>query len=115
MKDFEDSVYLNNFGIILKKLRHSKGITQEQLAEMLQITPSSITMYESGVRNPSIKILLKLSNLFNISIDELINISPKKYNSITEVSLGISEDELNNLTPEQRQSIRDFIEFIKNK
>ncbi len=114
MKDFEDSVYLNNFGITLKKLRHSKGLTQEQLAHTLQITPSAITMYESGTRNPSIKVLLKLSNIFNISIDELINVSYTN-NTMIEALLGISVDEFNSLTPTQRQSIRYFIDFVKNK
>lgn len=114
MKDFEDSVYLNNFGITLKELRQSRGLTQEHLARILDITPSAITMYESGARNPSIKILIKLSNFFNVSIDELINILPH-HNNIDEAILGISSKEFNNLTNKQKQSIRDFIEFIKNK
>lgn len=115
MKDFVDSVYLSNFGLTLKELRHSRGFTQEQLANLLNVTPSSITMYEAGARNPSIKILLKLSNIFDISIDELINVFPKQYTNINEAFLGISAEEFNSLTNEQKQSIRDFIAFIKNK
>lgn len=113
MKDFEDSVYLSNFGLTLKQLRLSRGLTQERLAKILEITPSAITMYESGARNPSIKVLIKLSKFFNVSIDELINILPCQ-NNIDEAILGISSKEFNSLTNKQKQSIRDFIEFIKN-
>lgn len=114
MHNFEDDVYLNNFGLTLKELRQSKGLTQEQLAKAIDITPSAITMYESGTRNPSVKILIKLSHFFNISIDKLINILPVN-DDINETILGISLEDFNNLSLADKQSIRNFIDFIKNK
>lgn len=113
MRDFEDNVYLNNFGLTLKEIRQSRGLTQEQLAKAIDVTPSAITMYESGARNPSVKVLIKLSHFFNVSIDKLINVLPID-NDINESVFGISLKDFNNLSSSDKQSIKNFINFIKN-
>lgn len=57
----------------IKKLRESKGLTQKQLAYKIGVSAVTITRYENNDREPNIKILNKLSTVFNISIDSLIN------------------------------------------
>lgn len=103
------------FGNTLRNLRKSNNYTQEKLAEKLGVSINSIAMYENGNRFPSIKMLTMISKLFNVSIDELIGNSINAKNNIDEAILGISAEEFNNLSPSDRQSIRDFINFIKNK
>lgn len=69
-----------NIGEKLIKLRKEKHMTQEQLSEMLGITRQTLSNWESNITSPNLKDINKLSETFNISIDELIgkrNISQK--------------------------------------
>ncbi len=56
----------------LKRLRSDKGITQEQLAEMLFISRQSVSSWENDRTQPDIQMLGKLSEIFGVSIEELI-------------------------------------------
>lgn len=53
-------------------LRRSIGINQQQLAEKLHISPSTVGMYEQGRRTPNVDILVQMSRIFNVSLDYLI-------------------------------------------
>ena len=61
------------FGQKLKNLRTSNNLTQEQLAESIFVTRTAVSKWETDNGYPSIDSLKQLSNLFNISIDELIS------------------------------------------
>lgn len=61
------------FGQKLKKLRGENNLTQEQLADRIFVTRTAISKWETGNGYPSIDSLKALSNLFGISIDELIS------------------------------------------
>lgn len=52
--------------------RHKAGMTQEQLAEKLGVTPSCITMWETGNRKPDIINLKKLARILGCTTDELL-------------------------------------------
>lgn len=65
-------MYLENFSDKLKKIRLSNNLTQTQLAKILETTKQAISLYESGKSTPSIFILIKISEYFNISIDSLV-------------------------------------------
>jgi len=56
----------------LKALRKAKGFTQEEAAEMLNISPQSISKWERGDTYPDITLLPTLANLYKVSVDELI-------------------------------------------
>lgn len=56
----------------LKKLRKTQNLTQEQLAEKLNVSRQAITKWETSDGTPDIENLKQISNFFNISIDELI-------------------------------------------
>lgn len=57
----------------IKRLRKEKNLTQIELAEYLEVSASSIGMYEQGRREPDFKILKKMSLFFNVSVDNLID------------------------------------------
>lgn len=57
----------------LQELRKQKGITQEELAEMLFVSRSAISKWESGGGYPNIDSLKALSNFYSITIDELLS------------------------------------------
>ena len=56
----------------LAKLRKDKGITQLELANVLNFTDRNISKWENGQSLPSIDILLILSSFFNVSIDDML-------------------------------------------
>ena len=56
----------------LKKIRNSKLMTQQEVAEKLNITQATYSGYESGKYQPSVDILIAMSKLFKVSIDYLV-------------------------------------------
>ena len=56
----------------LKKIRKLKGYSQLKVAMDLSISRESLSYYENGKRNPDLKLLIDMSNYFNVSIDYLI-------------------------------------------
>ena len=61
-----------NLNQLLKKFRIKNGMTQEQLADKVHVSHQTISKWEKGINTPSIDNLLILSDLYNISLDELI-------------------------------------------
>lgn len=68
---------MNGFGERLKELRLAAGLSQEKLANQLQITVKSIQRYESGYR-PDTYDLVKLATYFNVSTDYLLGLKSYK-------------------------------------
>lgn len=56
----------------IRNERKNKRITQEELAEMLEVSPTHVKHIESGHRKPSIEILFGLAKILNISLDEVV-------------------------------------------
>ena len=60
------------FGEKLKKERELRNWSQEYLAEQIHVSRQSVSKWETGKNYPSIEIIIDLSDLFEISIDELL-------------------------------------------
>lgn len=59
----------------LKELREGKGLTQVQLAEILNISKSAIANYESGLREPKDnRLWKKIASYFNVTVDYLMDV-----------------------------------------
>lgn len=80
------------FGDTLKALRQSRHLTQAQLARRLQVSGSTIGMYEQGRRVPHGEMLGKIASLFGVTVDYLLG---------EHSGAGVSE--LTELTPQIRQ------------
>lgn len=61
-----------NFGSILKNLRTSRGITQGELAMMLDVSRSTVGMYETGGREPDFETMEAIADIFNVDMDYLM-------------------------------------------
>ena len=57
-------------GNIIKKLRERKNMSQDELAEQLNITRQAISRYENGDRGVNQDLLFQLASIFNVKIDE---------------------------------------------
>ena len=68
-----------NFSDNLIKLRKGKSWSQEDLAEKLGISRQAVSKWEVGTSKPDIDNVIKISKLFEVSIDELVNNLKKMY------------------------------------
>ena len=63
-------------GARIAALRREAGMSQAQLAQALQISPSAVGMYEQGRREPSADTLVALSEIFGVTTDYLLTGKP---------------------------------------
>lgn len=73
-----------NFRTRLKQLRNEKKINQRELANFLKVAPSTISMYESGQREPNFEVLESLADFFNVDLNYLLGKSDKTTKLIIE-------------------------------
>ena len=59
-------------GARIAALRRAKGWSQGDLAQMLQVSPSAVGMYEQGRREPSAQMLVAMAEFFNVTTDYLL-------------------------------------------
>lgn len=93
----------------LKKIREYMGLTQEQVATILNIGRDAIIRIEKGTRKIDIEELLKFSKLYNISLEELTDESYIEDEEVMIFARGFEK-----LTEKDRKEILDLIE-LKNK
>lgn len=63
---------MSKMGVFLQELRKEQGLTQEQLGEKLHISGKTISRWETGTYMPPLEMLLALSELYGVSMNELV-------------------------------------------
>ena len=63
---------MNITGKNIRRQRTKKGLTQDQLAERLNVTRQAISNWETGKTQPDIETVTRLAEIFEISVEELI-------------------------------------------
>ncbi len=87
----------------LRKLRKSKGLTQEQLGNILGVKKASISSYEKEERTPTIEHLISMIQFFNVSSDYLLG---------SDFLIEIEDKERKKYIPITKEEI-DFINELK--
>ena len=67
-------------GVFLKELRKEKELTQEQLAEKLNVSSRTVSRWETGSNMPDIGMLVEMAGFFDVSIPEIISGERKSEN-----------------------------------
>lgn len=57
----------------VEAIRKERGLTQAELAEKLGVQQSTISLIENAARNPSANLLVKIADVLDVTIDELID------------------------------------------
>ena len=102
----------------IKHLREELNMTQQELADKLEGAKSTIAMYEKGNRKPSLEVLVKLSEIFNCSIDYMMGKSDTRnpeFNSediLDLAKVGFTKENYNPPTEKQKEQIKTIIETI---
>ncbi len=63
---------MKELGARLQKLRRQAGMSQQELADQLHVSRQSISKWELGTATPDLDNLVRLSELFGVSLDELV-------------------------------------------
>lgn len=63
---------MESFGARLAELRRQHNLTQNDIADRLNISAQAVSKWENDLTSPDIDTLLKLADIFNISTDELL-------------------------------------------
>ena len=71
-------MYKENFPSRIREARKRAGYTQAQIAEITQISQSSIAKYETGELEPTLEKLGTLAQFYNISINWLLGVTLEK-------------------------------------
>ena len=78
---------MKNFGIRLKKLRNDANVTQDTLADYLNISYQAVSKWENGQSLPDITLVPAIANFFGVSSDYLLGIEIDKTNEDIESAL----------------------------
>lgn len=113
---------MNGIGIRITELRKQAGMSQFQLAKVLDIATSTLGMYETGKREPSLKVLNRIASYFDVSTDYLLG-RPEKSNDDENTDKELDEmlDEARSfdghpITDNDRALLKDFLKsYYKNK
>ena len=107
---------MTQFGEILAELRKDKGIRQKELAELMHVSASTISNYETGAHYPDVEKLMELADYFDVTTDYLLgrcvsNLSPDVFEK--PVSSGMTVSDLINsfvrLAPKRRQILQNLL------
>ena len=102
-------------GIRIRTMRKSRGLTQEDLAKAIGQSASSITMYETGRREPDFETLESLADIFNIPLAYLVsNNSSTEYIPRTEESRTLAKG-IDQLPKEQREQALSVVRAMFEK
>ena len=99
----------------IKMLREEFNFTQQDLANKLECSKSVIGLYESETRKPSMEVLLKLSEIFDCSIDYILgksDIRNPENTDLDKLQIGLSTKDYSNISDDQIKQIEDFAKFV---
>ena len=91
------------FALRVRQLRKDKHLTQAQVANRIGVTPSMVSSYETDIRLPSYDVMMRLADVFGVTVDYLLCRQEKRF-------LDISD-----LTEEQASIVTGMVEVLRRK
>lgn len=101
----------STMGDRIRESRKKKGLTQEQLAEVLDVTPYYMGELERGNKSPSLDLFIKLVEVLDVSADYLLRDIVSVGNVYGDTKLS---RKLGSLTPKQRAAVEALIDTYIN-
>lgn len=84
----------NTVGKKIAALRKEKGMTQDDIAEKLNVSPQAVSKWENDISYPDIMLLPKIAQLLDTTVDDLLSSEPKKETMMVEKSQRKNIDEM---------------------
>ena len=90
----------------IKQIRKQKGILQKEAAEHVGMTQSNFSRMEAGNTQPNVETLIKLSGLFGVTVDYIINPDTEMPHEVSIQDKGIQEQiRLLSMLPEEDRTL----------
>ncbi len=105
----------------LAELRQQKGVSRRELSFALGLEQSTYGKYELGQRQPSLEILQKLADYFDVSTDYILGKSEDPTvelnipSQLEGVHVAFNRGEFEDLTQEEVDRIAEFAQFVKSQ
>ncbi|HPR17906.1 MAG TPA: XRE family transcriptional regulator [Candidatus Cloacimonadota bacterium] len=103
----------NIIGENIRRLRETAKITKKELADLIPCDISLITRYEKGERQPTLKILIKLSEIFGISLEKLVTETKDDIQLAARASGKHSKEEAQEIM-KLKEIAENYLELMKN-
>lgn len=101
----------------IRSLRKEKHISQTRLSMELEVSQETISAYENDKHYPSAKSLIKLRDLFDVSIDYILGLTDQRYPSIQRSDLAEDEQILlrtyRKMDPAGKQRLQGYLDAIQ--
>lgn len=101
---------VQKIGVFLADLRKEKGWTQEQVGQQLGVTNKTVSRWENGNYMPPVEMLLELSKLYDVSINEILSgqrLTEAEYHEMAEENIKAAL--------ESSFSLQEKMEYFKRK
>lgn len=105
------------FGERLKRARERKGMTQQQVKNLISVSDKSLSRYETNVSSPDPETITKLIKLYDVSADYILGLSPimgestlcdeKKFNIYSCIYKGLDE-----LSDEYKRKVEEYVQML---
>lgn len=97
------------FGKNITKYRKHCGLTQRQVADILNLNCTTYTKYETGVSEPSIEIMKKIASILRVDMNTLFDVQP------FEITFADSEMSFYNLSRKEQELVGIYRMFSKDE
>ena len=101
----------------IKKIRKEKGMTQQQIAELIHMHRSNYSKIESGQREISVDALNKIAKYFGMTIDQIVNFDGAVPQEITVEDKTLMEQVklIQELEPEEKNMVFKMVDTFLTK
>ena len=97
-------------GANIRHQRVSRGMTIDELAELMELTPSFVGLIERGTRGATAYNLLRIATIFDVSVERLYSDSTLSKEQLLEESLvKIKRDRINSISSDLNEIELDFV------
>ncbi|MFN3406101.1 MAG: helix-turn-helix domain-containing protein [Cytophagaceae bacterium] len=106
-----------NIGDNIRRIREEKGLTQQQIAELISMHRSNYSKVESGQRDISVEALNKIAKYFGMTIDQIVNFDGTTPQEVTVEDKSMIEQLklIQELEPEEKNMIFKMIDTFLTK
>ena len=111
-KGHQSTIDFKRMGAIIKEARKNAGLTQEQLSEIIDVTPAFVGHIERGERSVSLKTLFAVADELNISFDYLL--SKNVILDETQQTIKSFENLINGKSVEAQKAVLDIVRTALN-
>ena len=104
-----------NFGENLKQIREESKLSQQELARKLEVSQSTIAMWEASQRTPKLGELNRLARVLNITVNRLLGQPRDRKLELIKNEIYIDGEKISDLDATDVEGIINYIEAIKKK